>query len=76
MKLVSGKFKLDWVEGTDNVGRPVKYQSLVEVPVVEAVAEPDKYSCYHEWELYEGFLIREKKCLKCGEIVILNGSDT
>lgn len=67
MEKKAGKYKIDWVEGFDSLGRPIKYRSIV--PVVES-SEPKpatKPLCYsHTWEYYEGFLVREKKCTICG----------
>ena len=62
-----GKFTLQWVESTDILGRPIKYQSLVEYvePVcVKVVTEP---ACEHSWEFYKGFMIEEYACIKCGK---------
>lgn len=67
MEQKPGKFKIAWVDGTDSLGKPVKYQSIVPVEPVEEPKSTPEPSCYsHTWEYYEGFLIKERVCTTCG----------
>lgn len=67
MEKKAGKYKIDWVDGFDSLGRPIKYRSIVPVVGVPVAKEPEKPTCYsHTWEYYEGFLVKEKKCTICG----------
>ncbi len=63
-----GKSRLEWVEGTDSLGRSIKYRSLVDYIEPLSIKIEEKEPCNHDWESYKGFLIDDTYCIKCKEV--------